>query len=602
MKAFAPQIEAPVKAGTVQRKCGCAAGSTCSCNDHEKESPGAGVVQRRARAGAATAPAAASKSAHATGPVSGAAAGPAVSPSVTRGIQQASGGGHSLPASVRSPMEAGLGGRDLSHVRVHTDGNAHHLADSLHAQAFTTGSNIFFAQNQYRPESQDGQRLLAHELTHVVQQGGTSTAAIQPRLELGAVDTAAEREADRVADAIVGGSAASPIVAAPRSVVHRAAKSRATASVPAGPKPIVLPRTQPLLLPEQKAESAADFKYLLDLYQTAARNRRLRTTHAGRASGLWTNWAAGRQNVPNVRDYYNRLRSVCSPDHIQELQVGGDDNSGNLRLLSQARNEEAGSQIAGQIRSLETTYGIGSDGWLEFSAVAPKPGTSATKDPQCLTGEEPLKRPGGATTIAAGLHECAFVAGESRRRVGFEPGGDVPSKHQYAIPGAKMEKIVPQTDGTHLIHARISPKIHKLPVDPKQAPFDFKTDGPQPTGTGAWPNLKLANPGPLSLIFPKMSPATLTPRIEDGEWRATGELTPTLPVLNKTKVHLEVADGQLSGGVKVDASALKSALPIPGLTIHPVALDITLTNGDFSATGGFDFKYGSLAQGSLTAS
>jgi len=69
-------------------------------------------------------------------------------------------------------MESALGS-DLSGVRVHTGGEADVLNRSLQAKAFTTGSDVFFSQGAYRPGSASGSHLLAHELAHVVQQGGS---------------------------------------------------------------------------------------------------------------------------------------------------------------------------------------------------------------------------------------------------------------------------------------------------------------------------------------------------------------------------------------------------------------------------------------------
>ncbi|MFU8850477.1 DUF4157 domain-containing protein [Micromonospora sp. SL1-18] len=81
-----------------------------------------------------------------------------------------SGGGSPLPADVRTDMEARFGGQDFGDVRVHTDGAAHQSAKSVNAQAYTVGSNIVFQRDSYDPASPAGQHMLAHELTHVVQQ------------------------------------------------------------------------------------------------------------------------------------------------------------------------------------------------------------------------------------------------------------------------------------------------------------------------------------------------------------------------------------------------------------------------------------------------
>jgi hypothetical protein len=74
----------------------------------------------------------------------------------------------SLPAGERSFMEARLG-HDFGGVRVHTGERAAAAAQSVEARAFTVGSDVVFGAGEYRPGTQSGRRLLAHELTHVVQ-------------------------------------------------------------------------------------------------------------------------------------------------------------------------------------------------------------------------------------------------------------------------------------------------------------------------------------------------------------------------------------------------------------------------------------------------
>jgi hypothetical protein len=85
-------------------------------------------------------------------------------------IDQARGGGQSLSNSIRQPLEQ-LMGANFGSVRVHTDARADQLSRSINAQAFTTKNDIFFSKGKYDPDSRNGQTLLAHELTHVVQQG-----------------------------------------------------------------------------------------------------------------------------------------------------------------------------------------------------------------------------------------------------------------------------------------------------------------------------------------------------------------------------------------------------------------------------------------------
>src|SRR4051794_29414234 len=81
-------------------------------------------------------------------------------------IPQASGA--ALDSGTRKKMEGHLGG-DLSNVRVHTGGDSAKAASALGARAFTDGQDVHFNAGQFSPGSKEGDRLLAHELTHVVQ-------------------------------------------------------------------------------------------------------------------------------------------------------------------------------------------------------------------------------------------------------------------------------------------------------------------------------------------------------------------------------------------------------------------------------------------------
>ena len=79
------------------------------------------------------------------------------------------GGGQPLEGDLQSDME-GRFGADFSGVRVHTDGQAAASASSVNAHAYTVGNDIVFGSGRYDPASPTGQRTIAHELTHVVQQ------------------------------------------------------------------------------------------------------------------------------------------------------------------------------------------------------------------------------------------------------------------------------------------------------------------------------------------------------------------------------------------------------------------------------------------------
>ncbi len=100
------------------------------------------------------------------------------SESVTNQINSSRGDGNRMSENTLSFMESRFN-TDFSGVKIHTDSNAVQMSRELNAQAFTVGSDIYFNSGKYAPESESGKHLLAHELTHTVQQGGGVERKIQ---------------------------------------------------------------------------------------------------------------------------------------------------------------------------------------------------------------------------------------------------------------------------------------------------------------------------------------------------------------------------------------------------------------------------------------
>ena len=100
---------------------------------------------------------------------------PEVTPETAANIQTLSGKGQLLPGSVRTFFEPRFGA-DFSQVRVHTGAGAAKLAQAVNARAFTVGQHVVFGAGEYKPETQPGEWLLAHELVHTIQQGRRDVA------------------------------------------------------------------------------------------------------------------------------------------------------------------------------------------------------------------------------------------------------------------------------------------------------------------------------------------------------------------------------------------------------------------------------------------
>lgn len=185
---------APLSTPALQRKPGCACGGSCPRCQAEKalgsglqtklkiSEPGDRYEREADRVASQVmgmpAPAIAPM-AEAETPLQRKAAGAA--PAMPGPLSQLQGRGQPLNAATRSFFEPRFGS-DLSQVRIHTAPQAQEMASEVQARAFTVGANIVFGSGQYHPGTAAGQQLLAHELTHVLQQTG-GNAVDDPSLQ-----------------------------------------------------------------------------------------------------------------------------------------------------------------------------------------------------------------------------------------------------------------------------------------------------------------------------------------------------------------------------------------------------------------------------------
>ena len=177
-------------------------------------------------------------------------------------IERRRGLGSPLPDATRGPLEESLE-TDLSDVRVHTDQTSDALNQAVQAKAFTTGSDIFFSSGAYNPGSGDGQKLLAHEATHVRQQrqGPVSATPTDAGVAVSEPGDPFELEAEASAETFVqrmqarsAGSAAEGDAALAHG--QPAGRARpATAVLQRSPAPLVIQRHPEGSVPEPASMS-----------------------------------------------------------------------------------------------------------------------------------------------------------------------------------------------------------------------------------------------------------------------------------------------------------------------------------------------------------
>jgi len=135
-----------------------------------------------------------------------------------------SGGGAPLDTATREDMEARFGGADFGAVRVHTGSAARTSAEAVGAEAYAVGSDIVLRRSVLDVGSADGRHLLAHELTHVLQQRGAPTGG---ELAVGDPEDQFERQAAATADRVVAGGVAAPPATSGAVVQREPTKPRA---------------------------------------------------------------------------------------------------------------------------------------------------------------------------------------------------------------------------------------------------------------------------------------------------------------------------------------------------------------------------------------
>lgn len=244
-----PPDAAPRARGLLQRKCACGGtpGPSGECAECKKKQ----LLQRRPSAASA----------------------PATVPSIVHDVLNSP--GQPLDVTTRNFMEPRFG-YDFGVVRVHTDSRAAESARAVNALAYTVGQSIVFGQGLYTPGSGSGRRLMAHELTHVMQQAGSNSP--NPQLSLGPVGDQFEREADSAAERVSGGEHSGATLGHSMASVQTVQRDLAT------PPPAAPAAAQLDLTPAQIQEAIAFNRARYNEPNT----RLIQNLLGGPVTGVWT--------------------------------------------------------------------------------------------------------------------------------------------------------------------------------------------------------------------------------------------------------------------------------------------------------------------------
>lgn len=306
------------------------------------------------------------------------AAVPLVTPAVEQRIDSLRGGGSPLPDGERTFFEDRFG-QDFGDVRLHTTSEAAHLSHDLSAQAFTVGNNVAFGAGAYQPGTSEGRRLLAHELTHVVQQGGAVARKTVQRKETNdelPIEEAIGQAEEQVDEAAVAQEQAEPVDA------------------------------QPVDLPENTAAAGAD---------------------GGGGGGAAAPAPAGAASAPAPADQAAGNEMAAPEEAIPAGQEAGP------AVGADAANTEGGAEAANATAGAATPAAANAASSPEAVAT-PDPATPAAANAVALSPEAAVQAPAAPSAAAQTVDQNTAVLPSQEQPAVTQTQADQTASEQAAFP------------------------------------------------------------------------------------------------------------------------------------------------------------------------
>jgi hypothetical protein len=535
------------------------------------------------------------------------------SPEIAAAVRSELGGGRPLPAAVAAFMAPRFKA-DFSAVRIHTGGKAANLATRLGARAFTFGRDIFFGRGEFRPETDEGRELIAHELTHTLQQqAAVQRAAAQdspmPPYDLAVPELGTIRiEEENPVKATKGGflRATVPTLKLPfkgkgdwvAKAYGGAAKggSLIYAATAAGGK--VKATTDPV--PNYKGAwlARSGFGSLKDMGEALAQAKP--PLSSAKAQDLLDAFATEKLGG-----------SLCDIDHIIEKQLQGSNIEENLQILGSTTNRSAGKRTKDLLVNMAELImavrpGV-SEIRLAFSTVEFE--TAGPTDEYLEAGLEierrlrsGLKGKSAGAPVADGVHIGLLAGGKSASvTVAAKGKSEIKSPANLLVTGMRLNHYVRGSGGDKVTGALRPHGLDETdPLTLDAAPAAAKA-GARPVVAGeAAPgesrSLKFPEGKHLKLKshYPFLSPATIT-SLTEGEdgLRGTGVITPSIAKF-LGPIEFAFAPGSLKATKDIPAEKMRTpAKNVFRFTSGSLALELAPR---FVPTGSLEFTIGPAAQ------
>ncbi|WP_199758637.1 DUF4157 domain-containing protein [Aquabacterium soli] len=541
-------------------------------------------------------------------------------------IKQQLGQGESLPENLAPRLEQQFG-HDFSNVRIHHDGQADVLSKELAAKAFTVGSDIFFASGQYQPGTPAGLQLLAHELTHVVQQKD-SVPAVHRRVDPSLASTYVANASTPGAETALGTLQIPGVKSRHLPLYASLAAAGNLKRVKGYGRDGANQRSvwnSTIQVPEAAVRSQLTAR---SIAPPGNNTDKVAITLGGRNYKRTIPELQAMLKIPEWGRRGTRPANGFQVDHIVELQVSGQMGSGvgnsieNMELLDQPSNSSSGGQIRSGIYTrvdaylatftprpdrgafLRTTDVVFERVEANGGAGAPA-GASAWWSKADIEGAEPLATAQPAPPTREGRPDefilSSSAGGIEVGRFRHDPAVTTITPQGAAarrLAGMVIQSITLQDAGTGAA-ATVGSIQAQWDLPPDWQPAD-----PNVTmslaGDGDYRGYPARIPTP-ALEFRHLSPVAFdSVSADDGQLKAQGQLTPSLPIFGAPiSVTLQGRDVTFS----MDYSAGDLRLPIPGLSIDDSTVRLFYSSERGLGVGGqVFFSVARVGSGDLSAS
>ena len=557
---------------------------------------------------------------------------PAVTDAQAR-IKQQLGRGEALGEDLRVRMEQQFG-HDLGQVRIHQDGSADQLCRSLGALAFTTGNDIFFASGRYQPASKAGIALLAHELTHVVQQHD-SGPAIARKIDPDMPAKYKPKNAAATASALKAmGTLDIPAVKARHLPKYRVMASGGSLKRKRGYErgsPAQVDKwNKGVAVDEAKIRSRLQARGLKNVPSDSSESFKLILGAKKKPQSKSVDQLKTLLKIPNWSRHGKPLGFGFQVDHVVELQVSGENGEGtgndlsNMELLDQPSNSSSGGAIRGGIYKKVDAY------LKTFDKPGPKRRTFLKQHDLVFEGVQANLQSGASAAASSWwsldeIKDALPVDKVTPAPPTDEEGTDKEFLLADGPGGIVIQRIAhPSGPGSFAITGTAQSalnglKLKSISLTEKAAtgsgaigsvaatwvlPKAWSTGQTDVTLTLTGDGKHRGYPsklGKTKLDFEHLSPVEMPEvSIEDGGLFAEGQLTPSLPIL-KAPIKVTVRGDDIV--FSLDYSAGQLAIDAPGVSIDDAMVSVFYSSAQgFGVSGGLDFTVDKVGGGSLAAS